>query len=151
MCVIYSSDKEPGIGLCNIKCENGFRNLPLGDKRLEDRGTLKVRDGLVCHTQNTICGHIEIVAFRGRAKCLPSSLICGIVSCPLSVSTQKKYPANRVPSQGDGVRVLLNKDRDLTLAITICKGYRVPNKLRGRTLRGIVLRVSLTARARNVK
>ena len=110
MCVIHSSDKELGIGLSKVKCENGFRDLPLGDQRLEDRGTLKRRDGLVCHTQNTILRHIEIVGLRGRAKYLPSNLICGIVSCPLSVSTQKKYPANRVPSQGDSVRVLLNED-----------------------------------------
>jgi hypothetical protein len=85
MIAIRPSNEELRPGRCQVERENGLRNLALGNKRLEDRGGLKSRDGLECHTQKAIGGKIadiQATGTRGRAKRLPSSLMTGIVSYP---------------------------------------------------------------------
>jgi hypothetical protein len=85
MIAIHPSNEELRPGRCQVERENWLRKLALGNKGLEDRGGLKIREGLECHTQNAIGGEIAgiHVSTRGRAKCLPSSLMTGIVSYPL--------------------------------------------------------------------
>jgi hypothetical protein len=85
MVTIRPSNEELRPGRCQVERENRLRNLALGNKRLEDRGGLKIRLGLECHTQKAICGKradIQATGTRGRAKRLPSSLMTGIVSYP---------------------------------------------------------------------
>jgi hypothetical protein len=88
MITVHSSDEELRLGLRDVERENRFRNLAFGNKRLEDRGSLKTRDRLVSHTQKSIRRHngrIEIVRLSGRAKILSSSLI---IVLELSVARQ---------------------------------------------------------------
>jgi len=85
MIAIRPSNEELRPGRCQVERENRLRNLALGNKRLEDRGGLKSRDGLECHTQKAIGGKtagIQAAGTRGRAKRLPSSLMTGIVCYP---------------------------------------------------------------------
>ena len=86
MITVHSSDEELRFGLCKVERENGLRDLALGNKRLEDRGTPKVRDGLVCHTQDAIRSKIldieALASTRSRAKHLTSGLITRVVNYP---------------------------------------------------------------------
>jgi len=143
MFAIHSSDEELRIvRLRQVEPEDRFGNPTLGNKRLENRRSLKAREGLVSKTQKAIRDDIESRHVRGRAKCLLNSLV--IENRQSSVSRASDIPTDCVPSKGDSVCVLFNAGPS---AASVCKVDRFPDMLRGRTLRGIVQLVSLAGRA----